>query len=167
MNRTRKERRKMNHTDEPQSAVALRTNDARIDIPTAPTSGVFGEFMDRTADMFKARAMRCGGLLRRLDESGQRFEGLLKKAALKSEAMEADAIVSLTAQGLYDSEREKAEIYERAERNGGSLHWEAVALHQMSEALARVFVDVGSIIESMDSGHTIETPWALYRRKSA
>ena len=37
-----------------------------------PNSGVLGKFIAETENMFKARAMRMSGLLRRINESGQR-----------------------------------------------------------------------------------------------
>ncbi len=43
-----------------------------------PNSGVVGRFLKQTEDMFKARAMRMSGLLRRINESGQRTESLLR-----------------------------------------------------------------------------------------
>ena len=43
-----------------------------------PESGIVGAFLEQTANMFKARAMRMNGLLRRIDEAGQRTESLLQ-----------------------------------------------------------------------------------------
>ena len=48
-----------------------------IIIPT-PDSGFLGKFLEETENMLKARAMRMSGLLRRINESGQRTENLLK-----------------------------------------------------------------------------------------
>ncbi len=42
-----------------------------------PNSGVIGRFLEETRNMFKARAMRMRGLMRRINESGQRTEVLL------------------------------------------------------------------------------------------
>ncbi len=47
-----------------------------------PNSGVVGTFLEQTANMFKARAMRMNGLLRRIDETGQRTEAMLAAANL-------------------------------------------------------------------------------------
>jgi hypothetical protein len=69
---------------------------------TAPESGVLGNFLEQTGNMFKARKMRIQGKLRRIDESGNRLEKLLDKAAEKSEALEVDFIDKLRAQGLTD-----------------------------------------------------------------
>jgi len=53
-----------------------------------PNSGVVGRFLAETENMFKTRAMRMSGLLRRINESGQRTEVLLRAAAEKMEAAE-------------------------------------------------------------------------------
>jgi hypothetical protein len=63
-----------------------------------PNSGVVGSFLEQTANMFKARAMRMSGLLRRLDEAGQRTEVLLRTAAERMEAAEE------ALQGQFDKE---------------------------------------------------------------
>ena len=42
-----------------------------------PNSGVVGTFLEQTANMFKARAMRMNGLLRRIDESGTKNGSML------------------------------------------------------------------------------------------
>jgi hypothetical protein len=65
-----------------------------------PDSGVVGRFLDETAKMFKARAMRTNGQLRRINESGQRTEELLRTAAARMEAAEAVLEESLRKQGL-------------------------------------------------------------------
>jgi len=65
-----------------------------------PNSGVVGRFLRQTEDMFKARAMRMGGLLRRINESGQRTEGILRTAAQRMEAAEAKLEQDLYKEGL-------------------------------------------------------------------
>ncbi len=67
-----------------------------------PNSGVVGTFLEQTANMFKARAMRMNGLLRRLDESGQRTESLLRAAAERMEAAETVLQEQFTKEGLTD-----------------------------------------------------------------
>ncbi len=46
-----------------------------------PNSGVVGKFLEETQNMLRARAMRMNGLLKRINESGQRTEGILRMAA--------------------------------------------------------------------------------------
>ena len=65
-----------------------------------PDSGVVGTFLEQTANMFKARAMRMNGLLRRIDEAGQRTEVLLRTAAERMEAAEATLEEQFTKGGL-------------------------------------------------------------------
>ena len=65
-----------------------------------PNAGVIGRFLEETANMFKARAMRMGGLLRRINESGQRTEAILRTAAERMEAAEAKLEQDLSKQGL-------------------------------------------------------------------
>jgi hypothetical protein len=65
-----------------------------------PNSGVIGRFLEETANMFKARAMRMGGLLRRINESGQRTESILRTAAERMEASEAKLEQDLCKEGL-------------------------------------------------------------------
>ncbi len=50
-----------------------------------PNSGVVGQFLDETSNMLKARATRMNCLLRRINESGQRTEALLRQAAERME----------------------------------------------------------------------------------
>ncbi len=73
-----------------------------------PNSGVVGRFMEEVQNMFKARAMRMGGLLARINESGQRTELLLRMGAERMEAAEASLEQDLRKQGLI-SEAEAAE----------------------------------------------------------
>lgn len=65
-----------------------------------PNSGVIGRFLEESANMFKARAMRMGGLLKRINESGQRTEGLLRMAAERMEAAESHLQDDLRKEGL-------------------------------------------------------------------
>jgi hypothetical protein len=65
-----------------------------------PDSGVVGTFLDQTANMFKARAMRMNGLLRRIDEAGQRTESLLRTAAERMEAAETALQDQFNKEGL-------------------------------------------------------------------
>jgi len=65
-----------------------------------PSSGFIGTFLEETHNMFKARAMRMNGLLRRINESGQRAEDLLRTAAQMMEAAEARLQADLAKEGL-------------------------------------------------------------------
>jgi len=65
-----------------------------------PNEGILGRFLEETANMFKARAMRMTGLLRRINESGQHTEVLLRMAAEKMEAAQAAIEKDLRRQGL-------------------------------------------------------------------
>ncbi len=65
-----------------------------------PNSGIVGAFLEQTANMFKARAMRMNGLLRRIDEAGQRTEVLLRTAAERMESAEATLEEQFTKEGL-------------------------------------------------------------------
>ncbi|MGO9567791.1 MAG: hypothetical protein ACLP5H_09645 [Desulfomonilaceae bacterium] len=65
-----------------------------------PNSGVVGRFLKQTEDMFKARGMRMSGLLRRINESGQRTESLLRTAAERMEAAETSLEQQFQKEGL-------------------------------------------------------------------
>jgi hypothetical protein len=65
-----------------------------------PNSGVVGRFIAETENMFKARAMRMSGLLRRINESGQRTEVILRTAAERMEAAEAALEQQFRKEGL-------------------------------------------------------------------
>lgn len=65
-----------------------------------PNSGVVGKFLEDIHNMFKARAMRMGGLLRQIDESGRRTEAMLRMAAERMEAAEDRLEQDLRKQGL-------------------------------------------------------------------
>ncbi len=73
-----------------------------------PNSGVVGRFLEEVQNMFKARALRMGGLLARINESGQRTELLLRMGAERMEAAEARLEQDLLKQGLV-SETDAAE----------------------------------------------------------
>jgi hypothetical protein len=61
--------------------------------------------------MLKARAMRMNGLVRRLNESGQRTEQLLRQAAEKMEAAESALTAQFQNEGLLpDSEDTEEEV---------------------------------------------------------
>jgi hypothetical protein len=65
-----------------------------------PDSGVVGQFLEETRNMLKARAMRMNGLLRRINESGQRTEQVLRQAAERMEAAEASIAAQFQNEGL-------------------------------------------------------------------
>ncbi len=65
-----------------------------------PNSGVVGRFLKQTEDMFKARAMRMSGLMRRINNSGQRTESLLRPAAERMEAAESNLEQQFQKEGL-------------------------------------------------------------------
>jgi hypothetical protein len=73
-----------------------------------PNSGVVGRFLEEVQNMFKARAMRMGGLLARINESGHRTELMLRMGAERMEAAEARLQQDLRKQGLVE-ETENAE----------------------------------------------------------
>ncbi len=54
-----------------------------------PNNGFLRRFLEETQNMLKARAMRMSGLLRRINESGQETEALLRIAAGRMEAAQA------------------------------------------------------------------------------
>jgi hypothetical protein len=82
--------------------VAYQTTAATVTV-LPPDSGVVGTFLEQTANMFKARAMRMNGLLRRIDEAGQRTESLLRTAAERMEAAEAALQDQFSREGLVQS----------------------------------------------------------------
>jgi hypothetical protein len=65
-----------------------------------PESGVMGHFLDSICNTFKARAMRMNGLLKRVAETGQRMEAMLRAAAKRAEAAEAALEQNLLKEGL-------------------------------------------------------------------
>jgi hypothetical protein len=88
--------------------ITLQPTDKITVLP--PSSGVVGTFLEQTSNMFKARAMRMNGLLRRIDEAGQRTEVLLRSAAERMEAAETALTEQFTKEGLdrNDAESEEA-----------------------------------------------------------
>jgi hypothetical protein len=75
-----------------------------------PDSGIVGTFLEQTANMFKARAMRMNGLLRRIDEAGQRTESLLRAAAERMEAVEVALQEQFNKEGLIQPKDTETEI---------------------------------------------------------
>ena len=75
-----------------------------------PDSGVVGQFLDETRNMLKARAMRMSGLLRRINESGQRTEQLLRQAAERMESAEAALGAQFKNEGLVPDSEENEEL---------------------------------------------------------
>jgi hypothetical protein len=73
-----------------------------------PTSGVVGQFLEETQNMFKARAMRMNGLLRRINESGQRTETLLRTAAERMESAETALEKQFMNEGLVQEDGEQS-----------------------------------------------------------
>jgi hypothetical protein len=80
-----------------------------------PDSGFLGKFLSDTENMLKARAMRMGGLLRRINESGQRTETMLRMAAERMEATEAKLEKDLRKEGLTQDMDEAAVVEGRDE----------------------------------------------------
>ena len=72
----------------------------RETLMAAPDSGFLGRFLDETENMLRARAMRMSGLLRTLNESGQRTELLSRKAAERMEAAHSKLEKDLQKAGL-------------------------------------------------------------------
>jgi hypothetical protein len=84
--------------------VTLQPADEAVTV-LPPDSGVMGQFLDETRNMLKATAMRMTGLLKRINASGQRAEGLLRTAAERMEAAEAALVTQFKSEGLLpDSE---------------------------------------------------------------
>jgi hypothetical protein len=77
-----------------------------------PNSGVMGKFLEETRNMFRARAMRMTGMLRRINESGQRTEVLLRIAAERMEATEARLEEDFQKEGLLPDTGEEEHIEE-------------------------------------------------------
>jgi hypothetical protein len=65
-----------------------------------PESGVMGNFLDAVRNTFKARAMRMNGLLKRVDDTGQRMEAMLRMAAERAQAAESALEQNLLKEGL-------------------------------------------------------------------
>lgn len=79
--------------------VTLQANNDSVTV-LPPNSGVVGLFLEETRNMLKARAMRMNGLLRRINESGQRTEQLLRQAAEHMESAEAALGTQFRSEGL-------------------------------------------------------------------
>jgi hypothetical protein len=88
---------KLKETRNVSDLVALQATTVTV-LP--PESGVLGQFLDDARNMLKARAMRMSGLLRRINESGQRTESLLREAAELMEAAEAALGTQFRNEGL-------------------------------------------------------------------
>ncbi len=81
--------------------VAIPSNSVEV-LP--PYSEVVGQFLEETRNVLKARAMCMNGLLRRINESGQRTEALLRPAAERMEAAESALIAQFQNEGLLAKE---------------------------------------------------------------
>jgi hypothetical protein len=93
-------------TQKPADLVTFQPKNEPTVLP--PESGIIGSFLEQTANMFRARAMRMNGLLRKIDESGQRMEAMLRTALEKSEAAEAVLQDQFGTEGLLqEAEREE------------------------------------------------------------
>jgi hypothetical protein len=84
--------------------ITLQPSDKITVLP--PNSGIVGTFLEQTANMFRARSMRMNGLLRRIDEAGQRTEVLLRSAAERMEAAENALQEQFTKEGLDRNDKE-------------------------------------------------------------
>jgi hypothetical protein len=74
-----------------------------------PQSGVMGQFLADTENMFRARSMRMKGLFARINDTGQRMEGLLRMAAEAMDAAEAKLEEDFRHQGLMaDADEDEA-----------------------------------------------------------
>ncbi len=82
-----------------------------------PNSGVVGQFLYETRNMLKARAMRMNGLLRRINESGQRTEALLRQAAERMEVAEVALIAQFQNEGLLPDREGNEETEGRDRKN--------------------------------------------------
>jgi hypothetical protein len=75
-----------------------------------PNSGVVGRFLEDTENMFKARAMRMSGIMRRINESGQRTETLLRMAAERMESAELALEQQFKKEGLLPESDEESSV---------------------------------------------------------
>ncbi len=78
-----------------------------------PDSGVVGQFLQDTQNMFKARSMRMKSLLSKIDETGQRMEVLLRTASERASAAEGKLEDHLRGQGLLPELRPDGEEDEK------------------------------------------------------
>jgi len=90
----------MNKQKEPRNVTDLVAIPSNAVTVLPPNSGVVGRFIAETENMFKARAMRMSGLLRRINESGQRTEVILRAAAERMEAAEEALEQQFRKEGL-------------------------------------------------------------------
>ena len=65
-----------------------------------PQTGVMGQFLTDTENMFRARGMRMKALFGRINETGARMEGFLRMASQAMEAAEAALEDDFRKQGL-------------------------------------------------------------------
>jgi hypothetical protein len=65
-----------------------------------PNSGVVGQFLQDTQNMFRARSMRMKTLIGKIDETGRRMEAILRSASERADAAEAKLQDHFQAQGL-------------------------------------------------------------------
>jgi ABC-type iron transport system FetAB permease component len=77
-----------------------------------PQSGMMGNFLDNIRNTFKARAMRMNGLVKRVDETGQRMEAMLRAAAERAEAAESALEQNLLKEGLLPEISSEDEVEE-------------------------------------------------------
>jgi len=80
-----------------------------------PNSGVIGRFLDETHNMFKGRAMRMSGLLRRINETGHRMEAMMRTAAEMMDASEAQLEQDFRKEGLLRDTENHSEVEQEAE----------------------------------------------------
>ncbi len=78
-----------------------------------PDTGVVGQFLEDTQNMFKARSMRMRGLFSRINESGERMELMLRAASERAEAAEARLEDHLRREGLLPELRPDGEKDEK------------------------------------------------------
>ena len=99
---------KKSKKEEPPIAELVPVRPAEIAI-APPQSGVMGQFLADTENMFRARSMRMKGLFARINDTGQRMEVLLRLAAEALDAAEAKLEEDFRYQGLaVDTEEDPA-----------------------------------------------------------
>ncbi len=67
--------------------------------------------------MLKARAMRMSGLLRRINESGQRTENMLRKAAERMDSAHSKLEADLRKEGLVAEAEDSGIIESHEDKN--------------------------------------------------
>jgi hypothetical protein len=107
---------KMPKKDDREIALAAVPSLKDKAVVPAPDSGFLGRFLEESENMLKARAMRMTGLMRRINESGQRTENLLRRAAEKMEATHSKLQKDFRKEGLIpqDDDADDANAEERA-----------------------------------------------------